>query len=227
MKKRILVIEDEKAIADLIIQRFDTSLYDVHLAKDGNEALIKMHSQYYDIATVDIMLPKIDGLTLCKNFRSLSPKTFLIIVSALDEEETRLKGYAYGADDYITKPFSTKELVAKIEAFFKRSDKLVSKNSKSIHNLFLDYEKKETKINGFLLTLTPSEHFILYTLIQNPKKLFSRDELSYLIYENNLGKIDSRGIDSHIYHIRKKIKQFDNNSYIKTVHGEGYIIHEY
>jgi len=227
MKKRILVIEDEKAIADLIIQRFDTSLYDVQLAKDGNEALIKMRSENYDIATIDIMLPKVDGLTLCKYFRKASPKTFLIIVSALDEEETRLKGYAYGADDYITKPFSTKELVAKIEAFFRRSDKLVSENSKSIHNLFLDYEKKETKINGFLLTLTPSEYFILYTLIENQKKLFSRDELSYLIYENNLGRIDSRGIDSHIYHIRKKIRQFDNNSYIKTVHGEGYIIHEH
>jgi len=227
MKKRILIIEDEKDIADLIVQRFDTSLYDIDLAKDGNEALVKIGSVNYDIATIDIMLPKVDGLTLCKSFRKLSPKTFLIIVSAIDEEVIKLKGYEYGADDFIIKPFSTKELVAKIEAFFRRSDKLVSQNSQYIHNLFLDYEKKEVKINGFILNLTPSEYFLLYTLIQNPKKLFSRDQLSYLIYDNNFGSIDSRGIDSHIYHIRKKIKKFDNNSYIKTVHGEGYIIHDY
>ena len=227
MKKKLLVIEDEKAIADLIIQRFKISLYDVDVATDGREALTLLSTNKYDLATIDIMLPHVDGLTLCKKFRELSPQTFLILVSALDEEETKLKGYTYGADDYITKPFSTKELLAKVKSHFRRHDTLTSQKSKNIHNLLLNNDKKEIKINGFHLTLTPSEYLLFFTLLNNPKKLFSREELSYLIYENNLGEIDSRGIDSHISHIRKKIKKFDTIEYIKTVHGQGYIINEH
>ncbi len=227
MKKRLLIIEDENAIADLMVQRFKTALYDVDVATDGREALRLLSANKYDLATVDIMLPYIDGLTLCKKFREYSPQTFLILVSALDEEETKLKGYAYGADDYITKPFSPKELLAKVESHFRREDTLLSKKSIITQNILLDDTKKEIKINGFGLPLTPSEYLLFYTLLSNPKKLFSREELSCLIYENNLGEIDSRGIDSHISHIRKKIKLFDAIEYIKTVHGQGYIINEH
>ena len=227
MKKRLLIIEDEKAIADLIVQRFKTSLYDVDVATDGREALTLISTNKYDLATVDIMLPHVDGLTLCKKFREHSPQTFLILVSALDEENTKLQGYAYGADDYITKPFSPKELLAKVQSHFRREAILVAKQSKILENLQLNDATKEIKINGFLLPLTPSEYLLFFTLLDNPKKLFTRDELSYLIYENNLGEIDSRGIDSHISHIRKKIKKFDTIEYIKTVHGQGYIINEH
>jgi len=227
MKKRLLIIEDEKAITDLIIQRFESSLYDVDVATDGREALVLLCTNKYDLATVDIMLPHVDGLTLCKKFREYSPQTFLILLSALDEEETKLKGYAFGADDYMSKPFSPKELLAKVESHFRRHDTLNSQQSKTIQNLLLDDNKKEIKINGFHLPLTPSEYLLFFTLLNNPKKLFSREELAYLIYENNLGEIDSRGIDSHISHIRKKIKKLDTLEYIKTVHGEGYIINEY
>ncbi len=227
MKKKLLIIEDEKAIADLIIQRFKTSLYDVDVATDGREALTLLSTNKYDVATIDIMLPHVDGLTLCKKFRERSPQTFLILVSALDEEEIKLKGYTYGADDYITKPFRTKELLAKVEAYFRRHDTLKSQNSISTQNILLNDAKKEITINGFQLTLTRSEYLLFFTLVDNPKKLFSRDELAYLIYENNLGEIDSRGIDSHISHIRKKIKMVDTIEYIKTVHGQGYIINEY
>ena len=227
MKKRVLIIEDEKAIADLIVQRFQTSLYDVDVASDGREALALLSTNQYDLATVDIMLPYIDGITLCKKFREHSPQTFLILVSALDEEETKLKGYSYGADDYITKPFSPKELLAKVTSHFRRADTLTSQTSIITQNILLENDKKEIKINGYKLPLTPSEYLLIFTLLTHPKKLFSREELSYLIYENNLGEIDSRGIDSHISHIRKKIKKFDTIEYIKTVHGQGYIINEH
>ena len=227
MKKKLLIIEDEEAIADLIVQRFKTSLYDIDVATDGNQALRLLSTNSYDLATIDIMLPYVDGLTLCKKFRQYSPQTFLILVSALDKEETRLQGYAYGADDYITKPFSTKELLAKVKSHFRREDTLKSEKSIITQNILLDNNKKEIKINGFQLLLTPSEYLLFFTLLNNPKKLFSREELSYLIYENSLGKIDSRGIDSHISHIRKKIKKFDKIEYIKTVHGQGYIINEH
>ena len=215
-KKKILIIEDEKAIADLIVQRFNTSLYDVDIAFDGREAVTLLTTKKYDLATVDIMLPHVDGLTLCKKFREFSPQTFLILVSALDEEETRLKGYTYGADDYITKPFSSRELLAKAESYFRRYNTVTSQDTIIKQNICLDESKKEVKIKGFSLPLTPSEYLLFSTLLHNPKKLFSREEFSYLIYENNLGEIDSRGIDSHISHIRKKIKKIDATPYIKT-----------
>ena len=226
-RKRILIIEDESAIAELIMQRFATSSYDVTIATDGREAVKLLHKNSYDVATIDIMLPYVDGLTLCKKCREFSPQIFLILLSALDEEETKLQGYAYGADDYVTKPFSPKELLAKVESHFRREERVNSSSTKDLHNLSLDDAKKEIKINGSQLSLTPSEYLLLFTLLDNPKKLFSREELSYLIYENNLGEIDSRGIDSHISHIRKKIKVLDMIEYIKTVHGQGYIINEY
>ena len=227
MKKKLLIIEDETAIADLIIQRFQSSLYDVDIASDGREALVMLSTKHYDLATVDIMLPHIDGLTLCKKFRELSPQTFLIVISALDEEQSKLTAYANGADDYMSKPFSPKELLAKVESHFRREDTANATQSDFIQNLLLDDARKEIKINGFNLSLTPSEYLLLFTLIKNPQKLFSREELSYLIYENSLGEIDSRGIDAHISHIRKKIKKFDTIEYIKTVHGQGYIINEH
>lgn len=226
-KKKLLIIEDEKDIAALIVQRLKTSLYDAEIATDGREALVLLSANKYDLATIDIMIPHIDGLTLCKKFRELSPQTFLILVSALDEEDTKIKGYSYGADDYVTKPFSPKELLAKIESHFRRHETLTSQESKNMYNLSIDDDKKEITIKTFHLPLTPSEYLLFSTLLSNPKKLFSREKLSYLIYENNLGKIDSRGIDSHISHIRKKIKTLDNIEYIKTVHGQGYIINEY
>ena len=227
MKKRLLIIEDEKAIADLIVQRFHNSLYDVDIASDGREALALLSANEYDLATVDIMLPHIDGLTLCKKFRELSPQTFLIVVSALNEEQNKLTAYTNGADDFMSKPFSPKELLAKVESHFRREDTLNASGSNIIQNLLLDDNKKEIKIKGFNLCLTPSEYLLLFTLLKNPQKLFSREELSYLIYESNLGEIDSRGIDSHISHIRKKIKEFDTIEYIKTIHGQGYIINEH
>jgi len=120
MKKRLLIIEDEKAIADLIIQRFHNSLYDVDIASDGREALALLSANEYDLATVDIMLPHIDGLTLCKKFIELSPQTFLIVISALNEEQSKLTAYTNGADDFMSKPFSPKELLAKVESHFRR-----------------------------------------------------------------------------------------------------------
>lgn len=227
MKKRLLVIEDEEAIAELIIQRFSPFLYDLDVASDGKEALTLLRTKSYDLSTVDIMLPHIDGLTLCQKFREHSPQTFIIVVSALSEEETKLKSYAYGADDYITKPFSPKELLAKVESHFRRRSTLDAHNALIKDNILLDDTKKEILINGFALDLTPSEYLLFHTLLAHPKRLFSRDDLAYLLYENNLGEISSRGIDSHISHIRKKIKRFDTKEYIKTVHGQGYILNEH
>ena len=226
MKHKILIVEDEETIVRFIKNRLDNNLYEVDIALNGREAMSKIAFQTYDLITLDIMLPYVDGFEICKFIRKKSFSTLVIIVSALETEEFKEKGYDIGCDDYICKPFSAKELALKIKALLNRREELISLNAKKVSKFKLYDEKKEIKVNSFLLDLTPSEYLILSTLIKNTNKVFSRNELVQLIYDNCLGQIDERGIDSHIYHIRKKIRQYEQKELIKTVRGMGYIINE-
>lgn len=224
MKKNILIVEDEEQILQLIQNRLDSDIYNVDIAIDGQEALLKINSKLYDLITLDIMLPYIDGFKISKAIRKKSYQTLIIMVSALDTQEFKLKGYEFGADDYITKPFSPKELAMKIKTLLKRREEISSQTKIYISNIILDELAKEIKINGFCVDVTPSEYLILTIMIKNRNRVYSRAELTQFIYENNLGEIDERGIDSHIYHIRKKIKIYEEKEIIKTVRGMGYKI---
>ncbi len=226
MKKRILIVEDEIQIIKFIKNRLDENIFDIDISTDGKDAISKVKSNRYDLITLDIMLPSINGFDICKETRANSRDTFIIIVSAINKEEDKLKGYELGADDYISKPFSPRELSAKIKALFKRSQEIQINNSKFNKNIMINYDSKEIYINSFKLKLTPSEYLIFEILFKYHNKVFSREELSQLIYDNNYGNIDTRGIDSHIYHIRKKTKLFESKEIIKTVRGIGYKIYE-
>jgi len=226
MKNNILIVEDEEAIVNFINNRLDSDIYNVDIATNGKEALRLLSNNTYDLVTLDIMLPYIDGFEICKFLRKKSFHTLIMMVSALDTEEFKLKGYEYGCDDYIPKPFSAKELSIKIKSLLTRREQLCSLEAKRVSSFLLDEEGKTIKVNSNLLHLTPSEYLILSTLINYSKRVYSRAELAQLIYDNYFGEIDDRGIDSHIYHIRKKIKQYENKELIKTVRGMGYIINE-
>ena len=226
MKKNILIVEDEEPIVNFIKNRLDSGIYNVDIAIDGKQALELIVNNKYDLVTLDIMLPHIDGFEICKFLRKRSFYTLIMMVSALDTEEFKLKGYEYGCDDYIPKPFSAKELSIKIKSLLNRREELCSLEAKKVANFLLDEEAKTIKVNGNDLYLTPSEYLILSTLINNSKRVYSRSELAQLIYDNYFGEIDDRGIDSHIYHIRKKIKTFEVKELIKTVRGMGYTINE-
>lgn len=226
MKKNILIVEDEEPIVNFIKNRLDSGIYNVDIAVDGKKALELIADNKYDLVTLDIMLPHIDGFEICRFLRKRSFHTLIMMVSALDTEEFKLKGYEYGCDDYIPKPFSAKELSIKIKSLLNRREELCSLEAKKVAKFLLDEEAKTIKVNGNTLHLTPSEYLILSTLINNSKRVYSRAEFSQLIYDNYFGEIDDRGIDSHIYHIRKKIKTFEPNELIKTVRGMGYTINE-
>lgn len=146
------------------------------------------------------------------------------MISAIGTEESKTKAYEYGCDDYLNKPFSSKELAIKIKSILRRRDEL--NNIINLSKFTLNDDTKTIKINGYKLLITPSEYLILSTIILNPNRVFSRAEFAQLIYDNYLGKIDDRGIDSHIYHIRQKIKEYETKELIKTVRGIGYIINE-
>ena len=226
MKKRILIVEDEKTIVNFIKNRLKSDIYDVDVAYDGKDALSKIANNSYDLITLDIMLPYVDGFEICKNIRAKSKQILIIMVSALDTIEFKTKGYDFGIDDYIAKPFSAKELAIKIQSLFKRKEEINSLNAQSIGDIFLNEEAKEILINGFKIDFTPSEYLILSTLINNKNIVYSRADLAQIIYDNYFGKIDEQGINSHIYHIREKVKNYYCKDIVKTLRGYGYKIYE-
>jgi len=226
MKKNILMVEDEETIVNFIKNRLKSDVYNVDIAYDGKVALNKIAKNSYDLITLDIMLPHVDGFEICQRIRKNSKQTLVIMISALDTIEFKTKGYDYGIDDYIAKPFSAKELAIKIQSLLKRKEEISFLNAQSIVDILLNEEAKEILINGFNINFTPSEYLILATLINNKNRVYSRAELAQIIYDNYFGEIDEQGINSHIYHIREKVKQFYDKDIIKTVRGMGYKIYE-
>jgi len=223
MKKNILIVEDEQSIINLIKNRLDSNIYNVDIALDGKQALSLISKNIYDLITLDIMLPHSDGFEICKFLRKKSFHTLIIMVSALDTEDFKQKGYEFGCDDYIPKPFSPKELAIKIKALLNRREQLYcNPKAKRLSSFILDEDSKSIKVNNKELYLTPSEYLILSIMINNSNKVYTRGELAQLIYDNYFGEIDDRGIDSHIYHIRKKIKLYEQKELIKTIRGMGY-----
>jgi len=226
MKKNILIVEDEETIVSFIKNRLKSDIYNIDIAYDGKEALNKIAKNSYDLITLDIMVPYVDGFEICQRIRKNSKQTLIIMISALDSIEFKTKGYDYGIDDYIAKPFSAKELAIKIQSLLKRKEEISSLNAQSIVDILLNEEAKEILINGFNINFTPSEYLILATLINNKNRVYSRADLAQIIYDNYFGAIDEQGINSHIYHIREKVKQFYDKDIIKTVRGIGYKIYE-
>ena len=226
MKRNILIVEDEHEIVHLIKNRLDSNEYEVTTAHDGHEAIEYIRSQHFDLVTLDIMLPSFNGYDVCKELRKRTIDTLVIMISSLETEEHKLKGYEVGVDDYIAKPFSPKELAAKINSLLKRRFELQHSHTHKIRNVVKDEERKKIFCATKELKLTPSEFTIFSILLNTPKKVFSREELAQSIYDHDLGSIDNRGIDTHIYQIRKKIAHNTQEKIIKTVRGMGYKIDE-
>lgn len=226
MKKNILIVEDEEKIVSFILNRLNSNIYNIDIALDGKEALKYISMKTYDLITLDVLLPFYNGFDICKEIRNKSNKTLIIMISALDDEDSKIKGYNFGVDDYISKPFSAKELALKIKSVLRRKEELISSSTQTIQNIILDDNLKKILINGFDISFTPSEYLILYILISNKNRIYSRRDLSQIIYDNNYGEIDEVGINSHIYHIREKIKPYYDKDIIKTVRGMGYKINE-
>lgn len=226
MKKKILIIEDEEHIAQLLMRRLNGAEYEIIHCADGAKALNLIKSETFNLAYVDVMLPHVDGFTLTQALREENRETIILIVTALNSDGDYLQAYNLGADDYVTKPFSPKLLAAKMEALLKRRGEILPQSETFYHGIVFDDMAKSFTIEEQPLVLTPSEHHILLLLLQASKKVFSRDEITQHLYDTYDYQIDSRGIDTHIYQIRKKIALFSEASVIKTVRNMGYTIDE-
>jgi len=226
MKHKILIVEDEQDIVNLISNRLDKEKYDITVALKGDEALHLVKTQEFDLVSLDIMLPKVDGLTICRELRKTNKKTLIIIVSALDLDESKEKAYSLGADDYIAKPFLPKLLALKMASLLQRRFEMLHSSMAFEKIVQHDAALQRFFINSILLTLTPSEYMIFETLFTNPIKIFSKDELSQILYNEDLGNIDRDGVRTHIYTLRKKIAKLTDSEIIKTLRGVGFTLYE-
>ena len=217
--KRILVVEDEKDIQNIIKAFLENAEYKVETADDGLDAINLIQNNNYDLILLDIMLPKVDGFTICEMIRKNS-NVPIIILTALTDEESQLKGFDKLADDYITKPFSMPVLLKHIEAIFRRTNN--SNENTSIlkyKNITLNTENCEVYVDNQKVTLTFREYEILKLFLENQGKVFTRDNILNSIWNYDYFG-DDKIVNTHIKNIRKKL----GYEYIETVRGVGYKI---
>lgn len=222
--KNILVVDDEKKIVEVIKSYLENSGFSVTTAHAGNEALDLYEKTQPDLIILDLMLPDISGEDICKKIRKIS-NVPIIMLTAKVEEENILNGLDIGADDYITKPFSPKQLVARVVALLRRvlDDFRPAADIISFNNeLEINTTKHEVKKKDQIMNLTPNEYKLLLTLIKYPAKVFTRDELISIAFGGEYEGYD-RTIDAHIKNLRQKIELDPKNpKYVLTVHGVGY-----
>ncbi len=220
MNKKILVVDDEKKIVEVIKSYLEKEGYFVIVANNGKDAILHFTQQNPDLVILDLMLPDITGEEICEKIRSLN-RTPIIMLTAKIDEESILGGLAKGADDYLTKPFSPKQLVARVKAVLRRSEKEIIALTDRVNliniDITIDYGKREVRHKGCLVGLTPTEYDILTTMSRVPNKIFSRGELIESNFNDFYEGFD-RTIDTHIKNIRKKL----DTNIIKTIYGIGY-----
>ncbi len=224
---RILIIEDEEAIADLEKDYLELSDFTVEIASDGIEGEKKALSEDYDLIVLDLMLPGKDGFEVCRSIRD-KKNVPILMVSAKKDDIDKIRGLGLGADDYMTKPFSPSELVARVKAHLARYERLVNTNTKpenkiiEIRGLKIDKTARRVWVDGEEKQFTTKEFDLLTFLAENPNHVYTKDELFREIWDmESIGDIAT--VTVHIKKIREKI-EFDssNPQYIETIWGVGY-----
>ncbi len=223
--KRILVVEDEPSIVTLIKFNLEQADFSVLTAEDGNTGLRLAVEEKPDLIVLDIMLPGMDGIEICKALRLEKINIPILMLTARDEELDKVLGLELGADDYLTKPFSPRELVARIKAILRRTrqEKEVAEESViTIGDLTIYVEKFEVELKGKTIELTPKEFELLSFLANHHGKVLSRDQLLNGVWDFEYDG-DTRIVDVHVSHLREKIEDDAKQpQYIRTIRGFGY-----
>ncbi|API90819.1 MULTISPECIES: response regulator transcription factor [Bacillota] len=224
MNEKILIVDDEKSIVTLLNFNIEKAGFVTDVAYDGYEAVQKAQSNSYDLIVLDLMLPEMDGMDVCRYLRNNQINTPILMLTAKDEEFDKVLGLELGADDYLTKPFSPKEVVARIKAILRRAKRVEKSNFSYIQvgDLTVFPERYEAEMAGKVITFTRKEFELLYYLAKNKGKVISRDQLLSGVWDYDFVG-DTRIVDVHISHLRDKIEPDSKKPvYIKTVRGLGY-----
>jgi DNA-binding response OmpR family regulator len=228
MLKKILIIEDNRDLANLLESHLRELAFDVDLSFDGIAGLAKANSDNYDLVILDLMLPGIDGMEVCRRLRRKSLYVPILMLTSKSSEMDRVVGLEVGADDYVTKPFSIRELIARIKALFRRVDELKGENKEDfptvilIKNLVINSIKRSVHIKDRSVDLTAKEFDLLLHFARNPGKVYTRSQLLDTVWGYGHDGYEHT-VNSHINRLRTKIeKDPANPSYILTVWGVGY-----
>ena len=219
---RILVVEDERTLANLIKEGLEEENFSVDVAYDGEEGLFLAENEPYDAIILDIMLPKVDGIEILKRVRAKGIKTPVLMLTAKSSIEDKVLGLDSGADDYLTKPFSFEELLARLRAILRRAFGETD-NVVRVADLELNLNTHEVKRGGVKIELSYKEYALLEYLVLNKNKLLTRSQISEHIYDYEYD-FDSNVIDVMIARLRKKIDKGFDRKLIHTVRGAGYMI---
>jgi DNA-binding response OmpR family regulator len=221
---RVLVVEDERRMASYICQALLEENFAVDCVHDGLSAFDMARSYEYDIIILDLMLPGIDGLTLCHRLRKAGQTTPVLILSARDLVEDRVTGLDAGADDYLVKPFATQELVARVRALLRRRQGTADPVLR-VGNLELNPSTRKVKRNGQAIPLTMKEYALLEYLMRRPGVVLTRTMIAEHVWDFTFD-LASNVVDVYIKHLRDKINEPGKPSYIQTVRGVGYTVRD-
>jgi len=217
MPRKILIVEDELSIQSVLKELLTDAGYDVAAASDGEEGVRLFSQGGFDLVLLDIMLPGLDGFGVCRAIRSMG-NTPVIMLTALDEEEAQVRAFEMQADDYITKPFSLKLVLLRVEAVLRRAAAQDSSGAiLRFRNIQLDPQGREVLADGSPVALTPLEYDLLYLLMKHPKRAFTRENLLNMVWGYHyIG--DEKAVNIHIMNLRRKL----GGNLIETVRGVGY-----
>jgi len=224
-KSNILVVEDEREIGSLIKKYLEAEGYHVVYKENGKEGLDVFNSELFDLVITDVMMPVMDGIDLCKSIRSFS-NVPIIMLTAKDEEIDTLKGLKHGADDYMTKPFSIREVIARVKSLLRRylelSQPLIPASVLEAGDMVIDFSNETVTIDGELIQLRIKEYELLSVLAKRPGKIFTKGEIYESVWQNAyIG--DDNTLSVHMRRLRQKIEKDPKNPrYIQTVWGLGF-----
>ena len=219
---RVLVVEDDATIADFLVRGLTEHGYAVDLARDGPAALELLGAGSFDAVVLDILLPDIDGLTVCRRMRDNGDRTPVLMLTARDTVEDRVAGLDSGADDYLVKPFAFAELVARIRALSRREPALTNPVLR-VADLELDTTTRQASRGGRCIDLTAKEYALLEYLMRNPRRVLTRTMISERVWNYDTFNV-ANVIDVYIGHLRRKIDDGQDAKLIQTVRGAGYKI---
>jgi DNA-binding response OmpR family regulator len=218
LARTIVVVEDEAPIADAVATRLRSEGFSVSIAADGPAGVERCRELQPDLVVLDLMLPGLDGLDVCREIQRERPVPVLML-TARDSETDLVVGLAVGADDYLTKPFSARELVARVHALLRRVERrpIPAKGTIELGPVGIDLEARRVQLDGAAVHLTPTEFDLLAHLARRPQRVFTRDELLAEVWGYHDGS-GARTVDSHVRALRRKL----GNDVVRTVHGVGY-----
>mgnify|MGYP001366706661 CR=1 FL=1 len=225
MKTKVLIIDDEQTLITMIRYNLEKEGFDVFEASNGEEAFIVAEETLPDVIVLDWMLPRVSGIEVCRRFRrkSATREIPILMLTARGEESDKVRGLEVGADDYMTKPFSLAEMIARINALLRRSKPVQTKGQLSYGDIVMDLAAHRTSRAGDFIHLGPIEYKLLKFLMEHPGTVYSREELLNAVWGPDI-YVEPRTVDVHIRRLRKALNQEGKEDFIRTVRSAGYAL---